>query len=574
MLQPPIDSSQDATLVPEVDIPGKRRRVSMVGSSTPPVPDERKDHIARKVLGPVGRKRRSLTSNDVQRKRFRGGQLSDFSESWKLAGAPQSILQTISAGYTIPFVAQPPLIRFSDSLLKRFAFPGLHQEIQLMLQQGILEVSRCQSGFLSRMFAVAKSDGGVRPVLNLKRLNAYLNPKKFRLLNHLKVPTFLQPNDFLVKLDLSQAYFHVPMQPRHRRFLSIVYKDQILQWTCLPFGLASAPLAFARLSNWVASRLRDMGLRIIVYLDDFLLAHQDPVILQEQAEQAITFLMNLGWKVNFGKSVLSPVKECVFLGLVWNTAKNTVALPPRKRRALKRDLQRLLSSRSWSWVTAKKILGKLNFAAFPVPLGRLHSREMQRASHRLPEWKPRRVIPVPPPALEEMRWWLRHLGASSGVFPRSPDIFMSSDASEKGWGAQIGDKFLSGLWTREQLQWHINVKELMAIFLSLQLSADTLMGKTVVVQSDSRTVVSYIRKQGGTRSRLLTRVVSRLLNFCMEQGITLIPQFLPGMLNNIADCLSRGKGLVDWKLSDQLVRQISKGGALPRSTCLRQRLPG
>nr|CAH7718718.1 unnamed protein product [Callosobruchus chinensis] len=399
------------------------------------------------VDGPVGRKRRSLTSNDVQRKRFRGGQLSDFSESWKLAGAPQSILQTISAGYTIPFVAQPPLIRFSDSLLKRFAFPGLHQEIQLMLQQGILEVSRCQSGFLSRMFAVAMSDGGVRPVLNLKRLNAYLHPKKFRLLNHLKVPTFLQPNDFLVKLDLSQAYFHVPMQPRHRRFLSIVYKDQILQWTCLPFGLASAPLAFARLSNWVASRLRDMGLKIIVYLDDFLLAHQDPVILQEQAEQAITFLMNLGPSLEYGKKYGS-------------------ASTPQAEGSEARS----------SEVVVKSFL----------ELG-----DRKKDSRKI----------------EEMRWWLKHLGASSGIFPRSPDIFMSWDASEKGWGAQIGDKFLSGLWTREQLQWHISVKELMAISLSLQLSADTLMGKTVVVQSDSRTVVSYIRKQGGTRSRLLTSVV-------------------------------------------------------------------
>nr|CAI5839165.1 unnamed protein product [Callosobruchus analis] len=117
---------------------------------------------------------------------------------------------------------------------------------------------------------------------------------KFRLLNHLKVPTFLQPNDFLVKLDLSQAYFHVPIKPHHRRFLSILYKDQILQWTCPPFGLASASLAFSRLSNWVASRLREMGIRIIVYLDDFLLTYQDPVILKGQAEKAIAFLMNLG----------------------------------------------------------------------------------------------------------------------------------------------------------------------------------------------------------------------------------------------------------------------------------------
>nr|CAI5842756.1 unnamed protein product [Callosobruchus analis] len=162
-----------------------------------------------------------------------------------------------------------------------------------------------------------------------------------------------------------------------------------------------------------------------------------------------------------------------------------------------------------------------------------------------------------------MRWWLNHLRASSDIFPRSPEVFMSSDASEKGWGAQIGEKLLSGLWTGKQLKWHINIKEMMAIFLSVRLCSDMLRGKTVVVQSDNQTVVSYIRKQGGTKSRLLTNVVSRLLKFCKEQGIALIPQFLPGRLNSIADCLSRGKRLVVWKLSKSLVRRIFQRWGTP-----------
>nr|CAI5839164.1 unnamed protein product [Callosobruchus analis] len=120
MIRPRVDSGQDAILVPEAGIPRKRRRVQMLGRSTQLVPEKLKDHMVGSDIVSVGQKR-SLTSNDVPRKRFRGGQLSGFSKNWELAGASKSILHILSAGYTIPFVNQPPLVRFSDSLLKKFA---------------------------------------------------------------------------------------------------------------------------------------------------------------------------------------------------------------------------------------------------------------------------------------------------------------------------------------------------------------------------------------------------------------------------------------------------------------------
>lgn len=71
------------------------------------------------------------------------------------------------------------------------------------------------------------------------------------------------------KIDISQAYFHIPIRESHRRYLAFSYENQLYQMTSLPFDLSSAPLAFSRVSKWIASMLRARGIRVLVYLDDF-----------------------------------------------------------------------------------------------------------------------------------------------------------------------------------------------------------------------------------------------------------------------------------------------------------------
>lgn len=170
------------------------------------------------------------------------------------------------------------------------------REIKSLKESGLIESSNATSGFLSRIFLVPKSDGKMRQIFDLRRLNEYLNPRKFRLINQPQVLKFLQARDFMGKIDISQAYFHVPIKESHRRYLSFVFNDDLFQ--SLPFGLSNAPLAFSRLSNWVASIMRERGLHVIVYLDDFLFAHQNPEILKKQIEYAVDLLRNLGGCVN------------------------------------------------------------------------------------------------------------------------------------------------------------------------------------------------------------------------------------------------------------------------------------
>ena len=61
------------------------------------------------------------------------------------------------------------------------------------------------------------------------------------------VRILLRPGDYMMKLDLQDAYFMVPIHEQHKKYLRLQFQNKIYEFQCLPFGLASAPRAFTRL---------------------------------------------------------------------------------------------------------------------------------------------------------------------------------------------------------------------------------------------------------------------------------------------------------------------------------------
>lgn len=195
-------------------------------------------------------------------------------------------------GYRIPFARKPPLKKLSRENIWRYqtqVSQDMDIEIQRLLKDKALRRSYQKSGFLSTMFLKKKSNGEIRPMFNLKNLNQYLSIPKFHLINHFQIPLHLRRNDFMMKIDISQAYFHIPVNPGHRRFLSLSYRGTVYEMTCLPFGLASAPSIFAKVTNWMPHQLRLKGIAkaTLVYLDDFLIFHEGPIILEDQARTGL-----------------------------------------------------------------------------------------------------------------------------------------------------------------------------------------------------------------------------------------------------------------------------------------------
>ena len=122
----------------------------------------------------------------------------------------------------------------------------------------------------SQLFLVPKKDGGQRPVINLRALNKYIQVDHFKMEGFHMVKELVRPQDWVMKVDLKDAYFLVPIHPDHHKYLQFQWEAQIYQFCCLPFGLSCAPTVFTKLMKPVVAFLRERGMRLIIYLDDML----------------------------------------------------------------------------------------------------------------------------------------------------------------------------------------------------------------------------------------------------------------------------------------------------------------
>ena len=123
--------------------------------------------------------------------------------------------------------------------------------------------------------------------------------------------------------------------------------------------------------------------------------------------------------------------------------------------------------------------------------------------------------------------------------PLSGGLYDLHGRLQSGLGRSHGDSKISGIWTRIDRKLHINCLELKAVTCALQHWAPLLQGHQVMIATDNSTVVSYINKQGGTRSTSLLRLTVELFLWLESQGIIVRARHIPGCMNVIADHLSR-----------------------------------
>jgi hypothetical protein len=57
------------------------------------------------------------------------------------------------------------------------------------------------------------------------------------------------------KLDLSEAYFHIPISLVSRKFLRFVWNNKVYQFLAVPFGLAVAPQVFTRVFQTIIAQV-------------------------------------------------------------------------------------------------------------------------------------------------------------------------------------------------------------------------------------------------------------------------------------------------------------------------------
>ena len=163
------------------------------------------------------------------------------------------------------------------------------------MKKGAITASGAEEkGFVSNVFLVPKSEGRWRLILNLKALNQFVIHEHFKMEDIRCVKDLLNWGDYMCKLDLKDAYLSIPIQQSFRKFLKFSWQGKMHEYTALPFGLSAAPRVFTKLLKPILATLRQRGIRLIAYLDDFLIVGKSKKETEE-AFQETKALMGESW---------------------------------------------------------------------------------------------------------------------------------------------------------------------------------------------------------------------------------------------------------------------------------------
>ena len=307
----------------------------------------------------------------------------------------------------------------------------------------------------------------------------------------------------MVKIDLKDAYFSIPIDLAHRPFLHFQHRAVTYQFKCLPFGLSSAPRIFTKISRPVAAWLRQLGYRMINYINDNLLMVNTREEAKLMGELAVTLLECLGFTVNYAKSLLEPVQSIQFLGFNLDSTKLEMTIPEPKMEKMRGKARDLLSQEGTSGRELASFIGTASLMALAIPPAPLFYRALQAAKNSVivaPQGLDT-LLDLSTSQKEELQWWTdqAHLWNGCLIKPPRQVLKIETDASLMGWGVCCQGRRAGGPWSLEEAQHHINYLELLAIFLATQTFAGESNDLTILVQTDNRSAMTYVNKRGGTR---------------------------------------------------------------------------
>ena len=249
---------------------------------------------------------------------------------------------------------------------------------------------------------------------------------------------------------------------------------------------------------------------MIVYLDDFLVLGRNKAELTRHTAFVLDILRRAGFQRNPKKCHLEPRQPIEYLGLLWSS----------KEFDFKRLGRALLSNPSLA--LAQKLLGKAVFArrVLYIRLGRLLLRPLHMAV--IQALRSGELI-LDNESRLSIRMWTRPPTDGMDLTSYIPQLSMTTDASNSGWGATLDDRSASGRWSAAESDLHINHLELLAVFRGVKSFRRHLRNRRMTVHLDSITATAHLSKEGGTLSAHLNKLTMEILLFCRNHGAVLTP---------------------------------------------------
>ncbi len=239
-----------------------------------------------------------------------GGRLRHFSKAWENITSDTWTQSVIRSGYRIQFRVRPHVLWRLPPLHVR-TVPSNQEKLRLLCDEvkSLLEKRAIErvtdrhspTGYFSRIFLVRKKTGGWRPIIDLSQLNRLISAPHFKMETLDKVRLSLNAGDWVTSLDLTDAYFHIAIHPRSRRYLRFTFQGVVYQFRALPFGLCTAPYVFTRVVKATLRFIHQQGVRLHAYLDDWLQPASSKELAKSHMQVVLKETLRLGFHSQLGE---------------------------------------------------------------------------------------------------------------------------------------------------------------------------------------------------------------------------------------------------------------------------------
>lgn len=267
---------------------------------------------------------------------------------WEATKAPKRVLEWIENGFPLPWVSDwarpagiyPNHVKEGDTdkkwgldvcswisgVIKEYLEVGAVMRWKdARLQPGVPLDQRGEERprLISPLSVVAKkSRNKLRLIFDLRHLNTFLTCGKFRMQTLSRMRNLLRKDDRFMGVDVASAYTHVDIEARSWTYFGFSFPDPEtglatdFVFCTFPFGAAFAPVSFTAIASHVAQVLRNMGIRTINYIDDFLFCF-DPDDLRDGLHEWVWKTIEAsGFVISVEKSDRRPVPVVTHQGFV------------------------------------------------------------------------------------------------------------------------------------------------------------------------------------------------------------------------------------------------------------------
>ena len=364
------------------------------------------------------------------------------------------------------------------------------------------------------------------------------------------------------KRDLKRFFLQLPLDPVEYSKVAVVWRGLFFLFVCLAFGLRHSGLNGQRVSDAVSWILRNLGLETIMqklynvcnYVDDFggVEATEDRATA---AFEALAILLDdLGLQESKKKAV-SPTTSITFLGVMFDSQRMEMSVPPDKVTEIKAEIRKWLKKTTISKRELQSLLGKLFWVAKVVKYARAFMGRLLDQLRSMSKVHDGRKVKFTEESKKDVIWWGEYLEHFNGVsmivnedpiqlsyeqLLDTPDQLCAGDATPTGGGAWYGSEYWCGplpLWLKDPLI-PIHVKEFWVLIVSAKLWGDAWTGRSITLFCDNDSVCDTVTYRK-PHDQVLLSLLREFLHIVVTKKFFPHVRKINTKVNAIADHISR-----------------------------------